>query len=324
MDSIDLVIDLEDIRSGDPLRHEKAAAALRTGFGEYGLIYIKSHGVDIERLGKLYAQWVELTDRSDEEKKSWARPDVWYQRGWTPPNTEQAVVAGGQPDFKECYFAAPMELDERVKLMFPEIYAENSWPENAGDFEEDYLALGRQVHEVGMIVLEACAGALGLPTEVFRDGTMGGPHVTRLLRYLSLSEEQVGTNIVWGEEHTDFNLLTLLPGGQFQDPSGAACERPDPDSGLYLRTRENAEYPRGRKVHGKPPAGCIVAQVGQQLEILTGGVYQATPHVIVRLRTSFTCTPSGGSSPKSASSTKRRSATTARQSSPEPTASRPS
>ncbi|MFT5356616.1 MAG: isopenicillin N synthase-like dioxygenase [Polyangiales bacterium] len=281
MDSTDLVIDLEDIRSGDPARLEKAAAALRTGFGEYGLIYIKSHGVDMDRLGKLYAQWVELTNRRDEEKKAWARPDVWYQRGWTPPNTEQAVVAGGQPDFKECYFAAPMELDERVKLMFPEIYAENSWPEKSGDFEADYLALGQQVHEVGMTVLEACAGALGLPTEVFRDGTKGGPHVTRLLRYLPLSEEQVGTNIVWGEEHTDFNLLTLLPGGQFQDPDSAACERPDPASGLYLRTRASEEHPRGRRVHGKPPAGCIVAQVGQQLEILTGGVYQATPHVIL-------------------------------------------
>ncbi|MEM9864339.1 MAG: isopenicillin N synthase family oxygenase, partial [Myxococcota bacterium] len=36
----------------------------------------------------------------------------------------------------------------------------------------------------------------------------------------------------------------------------------------------------GKKVHGKPPKGCIVAQVGQQLEILTGGTYQATPHII--------------------------------------------
>jgi hypothetical protein len=28
------------------------------------------------------------------------------------------------------------------------------------------------------------------------------------------------------------------------------------------------------------PEGCIVAQVGQQLEILTGGAFLATPHVI--------------------------------------------
>jgi hypothetical protein len=33
-------------------------------------------------------------------------------------------------------------------------------------------------------------------------------------------------------------------------------------------------------VRGTAPAGCIVAQVGQQLEILTGGRFLATPHVI--------------------------------------------
>lgn len=274
------VVDLEDVRSDDPARQARAAEAIRDGFGVYGLVYIRNHGVDKERLAELYKQWCELTDKPAEEKQTWARPDVWYQRGWTPPNTEQAVVAGGQPDFKECYFAAPMPLDERLPLMFPEIYAENSWPQGAPQFETDYMALGGQVHSVGMTLLRACARALDLPEEVFSGGTEGGPHVTRLLRYLSLDETQVGTDIVWGEEHTDFNLLTLLPGGQFQDPSGAPCERPDADAGLYLRTRANAEHPKGQKVHGMPPADCIVAQVGQQLEILTGGTYQATPHVI--------------------------------------------
>ncbi len=173
-----------------------------------------------------------------------------------------------------------MELDPRLPLMFPEIYAENSWPDGQDQFREDYLAIGTQVHEVGMVLLRACAVALDLPEEVFSGGTKGGPHVTRLLRYLSLDETQVGGKILWGEEHTDFNLLTLLPGGQFQDPSGAPCARPDDASGLYLRTPPSAAHPKGELVHGMPPADCIVAQVGQQLEILTGGTYQATPHVI--------------------------------------------
>lgn len=279
-DAAELVLNLEDLQSGDPERKRRAADVIRRGFGDFGLIYIRNHGVDIERLERLYGEWVELTDRPAEEKQTWARADVWYQRGWTPPNTEQAVVAGGQPDFKECYFAAPMPLDERVKKMFPEIYADNSWPENAGDFQPNYMALGAQVHEVGMKVLEACAAALDLPDTIFSEATEGGPHVTRLLRYLPLTESQVGTSILWGEEHTDFNLLTLLPGGRFQDPSGKQAERPDAESGLYLRTRSTPEHPNGQKVHGKPPAGCIVAQVGQQLEILTGGTYLATPHVI--------------------------------------------
>ena len=38
--------------------------------------------------------------------------------------------------------------------MFPEIYAENSWPENADQFREDYLGLGAAVHGVGMDLLD--------------------------------------------------------------------------------------------------------------------------------------------------------------------------
>lgn len=272
------VVDLDDLRREGGA--DRAADALNEAFGQYGLVYVRNHGIEVERLERFYDRWVELTERAADEKRSWARPDVWYQRGWTPPNTEQAVVAGGQPDFKECYFVAPLELDERCRLMFPEIYAENSWPENAADWREDYLALGTAVHEVGMDLLRACAKALDLPETTFSEATKGGPHVTRALRYLALDESQVGTDIVWGEEHTDFNLLTLLPGGRFYDPAGKRCERPDPEAGLYLRARATDEHPKGRMVHGRPPAGCLVAQVGQQLEILTGGRYQATPHVI--------------------------------------------
>jgi isopenicillin N synthase-like dioxygenase len=101
-----------------------------------------------------------------------------------------------------------------------------------------------------------------------------------MLRYLPLSEAQTKQNILWGEEHTDFNLLTLLPGGRFHDPSGNVAKAPDDASGLYLRTRPTAEHPDGQLIRGQAPAGCIVAQVGQELEILTGGTFLATPHVI--------------------------------------------
>lgn len=272
------VIDLEAIRKGDGLA--EASEALRVALGEYGLVYVQNHGIDQDQLDRFYDAWVALTERPAEEKEGWSGRDIWFQRGWTPPNTEQAVVAGGQPDFKECYFAAPIAIDPRARMVFPEICADNRWPENADAFRDDYMVLGTQVHDVGMALLRACAVALDLPEDTFEKATQGGPHVTRALRYLPLDETQVGTDVVWGEEHTDFNLLTLLPGGRFYDPSGVRCARPDPESGLYLRTRPSEENPKGRMVHGKPPKGCLVAQVGQQLEILTGGTYLATPHVI--------------------------------------------
>ncbi len=170
-------------------------------------------------------------------------------------------------------------------IEYPEIFADNVWPEGDEAFRDDYISLGQQLHEAGLSLLSGLSLALGLPPRGFDHRLEGGAHVFRLLRYLPLGPDQVDKGILWGEEHTDFNLLTLLPGGRFLDPQGSPCARPDEASGLFLRTRPTKEHPRGVMVRGRPPEGCIVAQVGQALEILTGGAVLATPHVITAPKT---------------------------------------
>ncbi len=274
------VVDLDDLHSPRLEAQRAAEEALKSGFGQYGLVYIRNHGIEADKLEDFYRSFLEVTDRPTDEKAKLGGADIWYQRGWTPPDTEKAVAAGGQPDFKECYFAAPESFDPNATVEYPEIYADNVWPEDADVFRERYMDIGHTLHEIGLKLLRGCAGALGLEPFRFEASVYGGPHVTRALRYLPLGDDQVGSGILWGEEHTDFNLLTLLPGGRFLDQSSEFCDRPDDASGLYLRTRATAEHPGGQMVRGKPPEGCIVAQVGQQLEILTGGEFLATPHVI--------------------------------------------
>ena len=278
-------VHLDDLSSADPARLGEASAAVREAFGRYGIVYLRGHGVDPALLDRFYDAFLRLTARPEVDKRALARPDIWYQRGWTPPNTEQAVAGGGQPDFKECYFAAPMPLDPACAIAHPEIFADNLWPADDDDYREVYLAMGRALHAAGVTLLRGCALALGLPVDAFTAQTEGAAHVTRALRYLPLDARQAQEGVLWGEEHTDFNLLTLLPGGRFLDPEGRRCPPPDPGSGLYLRTRATHDTPTGQMVHGRPPEGCIVAQVGQQLEILTGGAFQATPHVITAPKT---------------------------------------
>lgn len=277
-------VDLDDLRAGGA-RRETAAGAIREAFGRYGLIYIRSHGIDPSALDRYYDVFLALTSRPEADKRRLARPDIWFQRGWTPPNTEQAVAADGQADFKECYFAAPEVGDPEAATLHPEIYAENLWPEGIPGFAEAYLAMGRALHAAGRALLAGCAVALQLPEDTFTAAIEGAPHVTRALRYLPLDARQTESGILWGEEHTDFNLLTLLPGGRFLDPQGQRCAPPDPGSGLYLRTRPTPEHPGGVMVRGAVPPGCIIAQVGQQLEILTGGAFLATPHVVTAPKT---------------------------------------
>jgi isopenicillin N synthase-like dioxygenase len=280
------VVDLADLRAGASAEaRARAGEALRVAFGHFGLVYVKGHALTPAEVDAFYDSFMRFTRRPEAYKRTFARGDLWYQRGWTPPNTEKAVVAGGQPDFKECFFVAPMPFDDASRQQYPQLYCDNLWPDSGDGFDAEtfrarYLDIGRKLHAAGEALLAGCALALDLPESTFVDMITGGPHVTRVLNYLPLRAEQVGTGILWGEEHTDFNLLTLLPGGRFYDAAGAACARPDDKSGLYLRTRSTPDAPAGHMVQGRPPEGGIVAQVGQMLEILTGGVFLATPHVV--------------------------------------------
>ena len=274
------IVDLTDLWSHDTDANARAGHALRQAFGEFGLVFVRSHGIHAPTLEQFYDRFLAFTAQPEADKAPYGRADIWFQRGWTPPNTERAVIAGGQPDFKECWFAAPEPLDPLARQQYPQVYADNIWPDGDELFKTTMLSVGHQLHRVGLALLRGCAVSLGLPPYTFEAYSDGGPHVTRALKYLALSADQLGTGILWGEEHTDFNLLTLLPGGRFLDPDGKRGPRPDDQSGLYLRTRPTAEHPRGQMVRGLPPEGCLVAQVGQQLEILTGGAFLATPHVI--------------------------------------------
>ena len=273
------IVDLAHL-GGTPTEREKLADDLRVAFSHYGLVYVRSHGVDGANVGELYEDFLKFCASPQAAKEKLNTRDLWYQRGWTPPNTETAVVAGGQPDFKECYFAAPEPVDPAMKRQYPQICADNVWPDGLPGFDARYLKMGHALHEAGVKLLRGAALSLGLAEDTFTSKIEGGAHVTRLLHYLPLRADQVDTGILWGEEHTDFNLLTLLPGGRFYDADKRPCARPDDKSGLYLRTRATAENPQGELVRGVPPEGCIVAQVGQELEILTAGKFLATPHVV--------------------------------------------
>ncbi|MCA9573622.1 MAG: isopenicillin N synthase family oxygenase, partial [Myxococcales bacterium] len=181
------VVDLGELSSHDQSVHAHAAAALERAFGEFGLVYVRAHGIDPATLDLFYDRFGAFCDLPLETKQRYGRPEIWFQRGWTPPNTERAVIAGGQPDFKECWFAAPEPLDPVAKAQYPEVYADNIWPDGDPDFERAMLAVGHQLHRIGLALLRGCAARLQLAPYAFEALTDGGPHVTRALKYLALA-----------------------------------------------------------------------------------------------------------------------------------------
>lgn len=264
------VADAAALAAGDPA----ALEALRVAFGEFGILHLAGHGIPERLLDELYASFLAFCAAPESEHAAITRPDTWYQRGWMPSQTEIAVAAGGQPDFKECYFNCCTELTEEDRLLFPELNAAPVWPAGHTALPESYTAIALELQRVGEGVLAACERALDLAPDTLLEGLAHGPHVTRVLRYLPLETENVDAGFLWGENHTDFCAMTLLPGGRFLGQDDERIARPEDGSGLFQTTRA------GELVPGTPPAGCIGVQIGQQLEVLTGGTLLATPHEI--------------------------------------------
>ena len=105
---------------------------------------------------------------------------------------------------------------------------------------------GLALHVAGLKLLRGAALALGLSEDTLRRAVRERPARVRACCTTCRSRaEQMNTGILWGEEHTDFNLLTLLPGWALPRPRGQGrAARPTTRAGLYLRTRADARAPR--------------------------------------------------------------------------------
>jgi isopenicillin N synthase-like dioxygenase len=103
----------------------------------------------------------------------------------------------------------------------------------------------------------------------------------RLLYYYPLDEKCVDSAAAkedsWIGWHNDSGFLTSLAGdlyvdddtGQYLDASEV-----DPEAGLYVADRS------GESIQVTIPQDCLAVQIGECLQILTGGVVVATPHCV--------------------------------------------
>ncbi|MEZ4459783.1 MAG: 2-oxoglutarate and iron-dependent oxygenase domain-containing protein [bacterium] len=112
------VVDLEDLSSPNPIRQNRASEAIVDGFGQYGLIYIQNHGIEDSELTAFYDAFRGFVARPLAEKQKMSKPDIWYQRGWTPPETEQGSSPVGSLTSKSALHGS-RALDPTARLSIP-------------------------------------------------------------------------------------------------------------------------------------------------------------------------------------------------------------
>ncbi|MDP3963866.1 MAG: 2-oxoglutarate and iron-dependent oxygenase domain-containing protein [bacterium] len=244
----------------------QAVTTLGEAFRDIGFVFVRTP--DITRM--LFGIWPAFRatfDLPQAIKQKYARPDIFYQRGWTPPFTELAIACrrlgkdeAGLPDAKENWFMGP-NLDPLSDIVrrFPEHYPQNIWPSEVPSLKPAMERLYGALLGVGSGVLALVERYMGKPEGYFAGIIRDSPTVMRAINYPPVGAEDVG-RIIWACQHTDINLITVLP----------ASTR----KGLWIRRRD------GEWISGTAPEGCTIVQVADMLDYLTGGHFMSAAHEV--------------------------------------------
>jgi isopenicillin N synthase-like dioxygenase len=245
---------------GDPPGREPASAdfarALRAGLESTGFVVLEDPGVDAPAIRSAYAA-LERFFALDAAEKARSGGVAGGQRGYTGYAVEHARDHP-VPDLKE-FFHVGQEEPARSAFAYPG----NRWPAAVPELRPALLRLYRELERCAARVLEALAFAYGIPAGAFSELVAGGNSILRGLHYPPVPDD-APEGAVRAAPHEDINLVTLL------------CEATD--AGLEIRTPEGAWLP----IETKP--GQIVADSGDMLTQLTGGVIPATTHRVVNPR----------------------------------------
>lgn len=249
----------------DPAAMAAVAEAIDQACRSVGFFSIVGHGVDAglaDRLDRLAREFFLLPDDEKAEISMDRGGRAW--RGWFPVFGE---LTSGRPDRKEGLYVGEEHPEDHPLVQAGEpLHGHNLFPAHPaglGDAVMDWFA---EMTRVGHRLMRAFDVALGLPAGWIATNLTADP-----VRLFRIFHYPAGDTSDWGVgEHTDYGLLTLLA----QDDRG----------GLQVHT--------GSTWLDVPPVpGALVCNVGDMLELMTGGLWRSTPHRVRntsgRMRLSF-------------------------------------
>lgn len=181
-----------------------------------------------------------------------------------PDEAKRRVAIKGSPHFRG-YSEMRNERDWREQIHFGReepagalvLRGPNLWPAGA-DWRSELERLLETLEAVGREILGSLAASLGAPPDHWMPATERPYLLLKLIHYLTVPSQQARSGVA---PHVDFSWITLL----LQDDTG----------GLEVCT------PDGRWLEVAPLPGTLVVNVGEILQLMTGGCLAATPHRVV-------------------------------------------
>ncbi len=234
------------------------AARISNACRDIGFLVVTGHGIP----GRLIDQMRRLTKALFEQaldKDHALRITPENYRGHIPLNFFTPNASGDQADGYEGY-----KLHEEVDAADPirtecSLYGPNKWPDGLPELRDAIRTYWRHCDRVAHTLLRVLIEQLQVDPAFLQTAFSYPLTNMTLLHYPGVTSTQTASGI---HPHKDTDVLTILA--------------PDPVGGLELRTRHSDQW-----IPVTAPADGLIVNIGDMLELWSGGHYVSTPHRVL-------------------------------------------
>ncbi|QQA44383.1 isopenicillin N synthase family dioxygenase [Pelagovum pacificum] len=258
------VIDLGAFEAGTPSERRSLASAVDEACRETGFLTISGHGVPDADIAAVRAAVRAFFDGPAEAKVA-LRPGPGRPYGYLGVGSEALARSRGEetpPDLKESFNGGPLTCpaDETDRDALAFCYAPTPWPEVPG-FRAAWETYYAHMEDLAARIMAMFAVALGKPEGFFQPYIDSPISALRALNYPA-TEGPAEAGQQRAGAHTDYGSLTIL--------------LPDSGSrGLEILAQS------GDWVPVDAPEGVFVINIGDLMELWTGGRWRSTLHRVV-------------------------------------------
>ncbi|CDQ46070.1 isopenicillin N synthase family dioxygenase [Mycolicibacterium neoaurum] len=229
--------------------------ALREAAHTYGFFYLTGHSVSDAQIAEVLRSAREFFALPVDVKNRISQLQSPQFRGYSRLGGE---LTNGQVDWREQIDIGPERATVPGAEGYWRLQGPNLWPEQPTGFRAAFEDWDRSLSAVGLRLLRLWAESLGAAADLFDDAFAGLPAtLIKVVRYPggAASDQGVGA-------HKDSGVLTLL--------------LVEPDS-----TGLQVELTAGEWVDVPPVPGAFIVNIGELLEVATGGYLRATRHRVL-------------------------------------------
>ena len=258
-------IDLSGWFTGEPSEMDRVANEVDEACATTGFLSITGHRVPGELMDQMLTVSGAFFDLPMEEKLHYRVEDVAANRGYAPFESEALSYSLGvesEPDLFEAFNVGREVIPDDVSGAAVKTYfSPNVWPASPSTMRQVYLRYWDACEELGHVLCEVFARALGLPPGYFEPYLDRTPSVMRANNYQRRpGHEPTETQLRMGA-HSDYGSLTILLA--------------DPVPGLQIRDRVGAFH------DVIPQEGALLVNLGDLLAEWTNDRWRSTVHRVV-------------------------------------------